>query len=146
MVRALYAGLLWIHPPAFRRRFMPEMLWIFEQALPSTGALTLLLDAFASLARQWVLRSRAWIPVIAVLGACLQVTAGGLIWLAIQHGGRWHGNNPTPEIFPADGLGLDWLIRFIVASVGGIVFMVAAASLWMGSFVRKRAVGQRVAR
>jgi len=141
MLRAFYTRLLLMHPPAFRRRFTSEMLCVFDEALPSTGALILLFDGFASLARQWVLRSGSWKLAVAVLGACLQVTAGGLIWVALGHGGGLHGNASAPDV-PA----LDSLIRFILASVGGIVLMVAMASLWMGSFVRKRAEGLRVGR
>ncbi len=141
MVRTLYTCLLLMHPPAFRRRFTSEMLCIFDEGLPSTGALTLLFDGFASLARQWVLRSGSWKLTVAVLGACLQITAGGLIWVALGHHGGLHGNASA-----LDDLALDRLMRFILASVGGIVLMVAMASLWMGSFVRKRAEGLRVGR
>jgi hypothetical protein len=141
MVRTLYTCLLLMHPPAFRRRFMSEMLCIFDEAWPSTCALTLIFDGFASLARQWVLRSGSWKLAVAVLGACLQVTAGGLIWAGLGDGSRLHGNASAPDV-----LALDRLMRFIVASVGGIVLMVATASLWMGSFVRKRAEGPKVGR
>jgi hypothetical protein len=127
MLRTLYTCLLLMHPPAFRRRFTAEMLCIFDEALPSTGASTLLFDGLASLARQWVLRSGSWKPAVAVLGACLQVTAGGLIWAALRQGGRLNGNAPVPDV-----IALDALMRFILASVGGIVLMVAAASLWRG--------------
>lgn len=141
MLRTLYTYLLLMHPPAFRRRFASEMLCIFDEALPSTGALTLLFDGFASLARQWVLRSGSWKLGVAVLGACLQFTFGGLIWVALGRSGHMHGNASAPDV-----LALAWLMRFTVVSVGGIVLMVAMASLWMRSFARKRAEGLRVGR
>lgn len=141
MLRTLYICLLLLHPPAFRRRFTAEMLCVFDEALPFTGASTLLFDGLASLARQWVLRSGSWKLAVAVLGACLQVTVGGLIWTALRHTGRLGGSAPGPDV-----LALDRLVRFILASVGGIVLVVAAASLWMGSFARKRARGLRVIR
>jgi hypothetical protein len=107
------------------------MLCIFDEALPLTGARSLLFDGLVSLVRQWVLRSASWTLGVAVLGACLQVTAGGLIWVALGHGGRMAGNLSAPDV-----RAWDRLMRFIVASVGGIVLTVAAASLWIGKFVR----------
>ena len=32
MTRVLYATLLRLHPPAFRRQFASELLWIFDEA------------------------------------------------------------------------------------------------------------------
>jgi hypothetical protein len=133
MVRMLYAGLLLMHPPAFRRRFMAEMLYIFDEAALSTSAFPLLVDALLSLARQWVLRSGAWKLAAAVLGACLQVAAGGLIWAALRHDGRWQGSMPASDL-----LALDGLLQFSLVSIGAIVLMVVTASLWMGRFMRKR--------
>jgi hypothetical protein len=31
LLRFLYQCLLQLHPPAFRRRFAPEMLWIYDE-------------------------------------------------------------------------------------------------------------------
>ena len=31
MIRALYFGLIWLHPPGFREEFGDEMLWIFDE-------------------------------------------------------------------------------------------------------------------
>ena len=140
-MRTLYTCLLLMHPPAFRRRFTAEMLCIFDEAAPYTGVFALLFDGVVSLARQWILRSGGWKLAVAVPGACLQITAGGLIWMALGHGDRLHGNSSA-----ADVLALDRLMRFTVASVGGIVLAIATASLWMGSFVRKRAQRLRAGR
>jgi hypothetical protein len=56
MVSRLYSLLLRLHPRAFRERFSEEMLSIFDE---SPRKHPLLLDACASLLRQWVLRSGA---------------------------------------------------------------------------------------
>jgi hypothetical protein len=77
MIRTLYRGLLWLHPPFFRRQFGDEMLWIFDQA-SSQGALALFLDGLASLARQWLLRSGWWKVAVAMALALVQVSLGGL--------------------------------------------------------------------
>ncbi len=54
MTRALYRGLLWLHPALFEERFAEEMLWIFDLRRPTEAGITLLLDCFVSLFRQWL--------------------------------------------------------------------------------------------
>ena len=71
MIRLIYQCLLYLHPPAFRRRFGAEMLWIFDQE-PSARCAA---DAFLSLLRQWVLRSSLWKIAAAGIGAYLTLTA-----------------------------------------------------------------------
>ena len=59
MIRAVYRSLICMHPPEFREHFAEEMLWIFDEC--SQGQhLGLLTDGFASLIRQWALRSGLW--------------------------------------------------------------------------------------
>lgn len=132
-VRTIYDWLLGIHPPEFRQRFRAEMLCIFDEAAPSTGALALLGDGLASVARQWLRRSASWMVAAAFVGACLQLTAGGLIWIALGPGGRRPGN-----VSVADAAALDGLMRLIAGTVVALVLMVPAAVLWMRSFARKR--------
>jgi hypothetical protein len=60
MLRWMYIQLLWMHPPAFRSRFGDEMLADFDE---STRRAPLLLDAVASLGRQWLLRPASHLPV-----------------------------------------------------------------------------------
>jgi hypothetical protein len=140
MGRALYVLVLLIHPPAFRRRFTTEMLCIFDEAAPAIGTFGLLVDGLASLARQWVLRSGLWKLALAGVGACLQVTAGGLIWIAIEPGaGR-------ERVFAGNLESLRTLMLFVVASVGLILLMVVTASLWMRSFLLRRVHVARVGR
>src|ERR1035438_8275834 len=82
MIRALYAALLRMHPPAFRRQFAAEVLWIFDQSRASEGAFVLLLDLLISVARQWLVRSGLWKVMLALTGATLQVIAFGAGWMA----------------------------------------------------------------
>jgi hypothetical protein len=56
MSRFLYRCLVQLHPPAFRRQFAPEMLWIFDEVADREARVELFSDAFTSLARQWVVR------------------------------------------------------------------------------------------
>jgi hypothetical protein len=141
MVNKLYACLLLMHPPAFRRRFAAEMRCVFDQAEPSAGAFALIVDGVVSLGRQWILRSGSWKLALTLVGACLQVTIGGLIWAALGHEARLHMSTSVPDV-----VALERLMRFILASVGGIVLMVATASLWMRSFVRGRSQDLRLGR
>jgi hypothetical protein len=80
MTRRLYATLLRLHPPAFRRRFATEMLWIFDEARLSEGAFGLLFDLLISLTRQWLFRSGVWKAALALVLGAIQVTMGGFGW------------------------------------------------------------------
>lgn len=60
MIRKLYRCLICLHPPAFRLRFEPELLWIFDESRGASGAAPLLYDATISLLRQWLTRSGIW--------------------------------------------------------------------------------------
>jgi hypothetical protein len=128
-MRTLYHALLLLHPPEFRRRYPPEMMCIFDEAAGEFGAPRLIGDALCSLGRQWVLRSGLWKLALAVVAACVQVLAGGLIWLAMR----------TASGTRAQVAGLDGLIRLILALVGALVVLVCAASLWIRHFARRRA-------
>lgn len=56
MLRHLYRCALRLHPPEFRRRFGEEMLSIYDQSAGRCASVRLLLDAIASVARQWIFR------------------------------------------------------------------------------------------
>jgi hypothetical protein len=58
--RSLYLFLLRLHPAPFRDKFEDQMLWIFDESVETRGAASLLLDAFLSLVRQWLLRPGSW--------------------------------------------------------------------------------------
>jgi len=71
--------LLYLHPPAFRKRFGAEMLWIFDQSVEESGAARLLLDGLLSLLRRWLLRSAIWRVLAALAGACATMVAGFMV-------------------------------------------------------------------
>jgi hypothetical protein len=54
MIRAVYRGLLWLHPAEFEDRFAEEMLWIFDLRRADEMGAALLLDCLHSLCRQWL--------------------------------------------------------------------------------------------
>jgi len=80
MIRTLYRWLVRLHPPAFRLRFEPELLWIFDEARNTSGAATLLydavIDALCSLLRQWLVRSELWKWVLGGAAGALPVVIG----------------------------------------------------------------------
>jgi hypothetical protein len=59
-MRLLYALLIGLHPPSFRKRFRAEMLLIFDEAANLSRAGSLFPDAILSLSRQWLIRSELW--------------------------------------------------------------------------------------
>jgi len=132
MTRILYKCLAQMHPPAFRRQFAAEMLWIFDEMAASAGAIYLCWDCFVSLARQWLLRAGAWKLAVAVAGACVQVTVGGLVWMMF-----WHAPNSSGA---RGDVALNDLMRIILWLVGALVLMVVAASLWVNGFMARRRI------
>src|SRR5439155_4442623 len=121
MSRTLYGWLLRMHPPEFRLQFGDEMLWIFDEAREAEGAGGLLADATASVARPWLLRSGSWKILVALAGALLQVTAGGLGHLLFGPLAR-HGASAAPP--PQTPIDLRALIRIIIWTVSGVGVMV----------------------
>jgi len=67
VIRPLYRGLLWLHPPSFEEQFGEEFLWIFDLSHASETGLALLFDCFVSLCRQWLFRSGLWKFAIGLL-------------------------------------------------------------------------------
>lgn len=76
MTRGIYCLFIRLHPRDFRERFGDEMELIFEEAASSWGAVELLLDAIASLLRQWILRPAVWKWAAATLGGAISVFCG----------------------------------------------------------------------
>lgn len=131
-MRGVYQTLLRLHPAPFRREFAGGMLWIFDEASASEGVCTLFFDALISLARQWVVRSGSWKIGAAIVGAFLQLSLGGLGWLAVQHPriavatareqfkGEWVGEVKTAgssqrlelQLAPA---GMEWIGKVVLA-------------------------------
>lgn len=58
MIRWLYIRLIRLHPDRFRQRFGEEMMSIFDESARQRSGWHLVIDAFVSMLRQWVLRSR----------------------------------------------------------------------------------------
>lgn len=93
MTRSLYRSLLWLHPPAFRREFSCDMLWIFDQSAGEGHPLALLADATRSLLRQWILRCGAWKILAAMAAALAQI----LVLASLSHKRFVHTNLPVPR-------------------------------------------------
>jgi hypothetical protein len=134
MTRALYASLLRLHPPAFRRRFGTEMLWVFDEARLSEGALVLLFDLLTSVTRQWLLRSGVWKAALALALGAIQVTVGGFGWFFFN-----------PRITPSQGAKMtpmtsmmDDLLRVTLWSFGIVFVAVFVSTLWIARFNRSR--------
>jgi hypothetical protein len=122
MSRLLYRGLLWLHPPAFRRQFAVEMFGIFEDALAAEGAAALVLDGLVSLLRQWVLRSGLWKVATAGVGAGLQVVPA--LWMSTRRAG-------VPErLTVGTPIELDGFIVISCILVAFVALMVAATVVW----------------
>ena len=135
MIRMLYRVLLWLHPPAFRRQFADEMLWICEETRGAAAVWMLFADALVSLARQWVLRAGVWKLVAAGAGGLLQITLGGLIFGLFRelHGTRALAHEPLAG--SVDMLRLFYLTAGVAA---GVVTSVLALTLWHRSFTARR--------
>jgi hypothetical protein len=140
MTRVLYRWLLWLHPPAFRREFAGEMLWIFEEAAPE-GVAPLFADGLLSLLRQWLLRSPPWKLAAAVIGGVVEVTAGGLGGLLFMHAhmsARLAAAPLKPPATPADLLAMDNFMHLVMWVAAGLVLMVAALVSWVRSLNGRR--------
>jgi len=113
MKRRLYHALVGLHPPAFRREFAPEMLWIYDEAQEERGA-ALLADALLSLARQWLLRTGCWKAAAAVAVALCQVSLTVGVMTGI-------GRLRPPSGFAAENPELAALVRLTAFTTVGIV-------------------------
>jgi hypothetical protein len=72
VTRALYQGLIWLHPAAFREEFGAEMQWIFDES-SANGVIALFADAVASLLRQWIVRYGLWKIAAGFVGGILHM-------------------------------------------------------------------------
>lgn len=135
MIRMLYRVLLWFHPPAFRRAFAGEMLWIFDETSGAPALWLLFADALLSLARQWLLRSGAWKLALACAGGLVQVTLGGLVFVLFrQFNGTGH-RLPEPRFSSEEMMRLIYLA---VGVAGCVVMSVLALTLWLRGFTARR--------
>ena len=76
MTRALYSGLVRLHPRVFRAEFGGEMLWIFEESAAQGSWTTmpqLFADAVLSLLRQWIIGCGTWKIAAAFVGGVIHL-------------------------------------------------------------------------
>jgi hypothetical protein len=137
-MRACYRCLLQLHPPAFRRQFAGEMLWIFDEAAESQGACALVRDGLASLARQWLLRSGWWKTALALLLALAQVTFAlqfsRHIWVSPALDAPLAG---TGELAHRQ-LTIGVLMCLAVFVTAGLIAMVLGLTVWFRFFQARR--------
>jgi CubicO group peptidase (beta-lactamase class C family) len=127
--RSLYRCLLRVHPVRFRQEFAEEMLWIFDEVTARDSAAPLLVDALASLGRQWLLRtpwrrlpSREAVPAPAAPGSFAwehievpepplpvsRMIQGGVVALAFLSALSFTASRPVPGLvsLPHAGSGM----------------------------------------
>jgi len=76
MLRSIYTGLVWSHPPAFRRRFGEELLCIFDETWRERCHESVFADVVTAVVRQWVFRSDLWIWCAALVGGAMPILIG----------------------------------------------------------------------
>lgn len=130
MSRRLYGCLVRMHPPAFRREFAAEMLWIYDQAAKTCGW-ALLADALVSLARQWLVRSGLWKILLAAAGGLLQVSFVCAGMAGIRRARVPHAlAGPNPELAA--------LMRLTALVTVGLLAAVMLLVLWWRMLARRK--------
>ena len=95
LYRLAYRCVVRMHPRIFREQFGEEMMWIFEEATETHGALRLLGDGVISVARQRIFRPRPSSVVVAEAASAALHEAGLFAWEHIGtspsrlSAGRW---------------------------------------------------------
>jgi hypothetical protein len=140
MMRTFYRCLLWLHPPLFRRQFAGEMLWIFDQAAQSQGALGLCFDGLASLARQWLLRSGCWKVAAALSLALVQVSLGGLALsrLGPRSMVRLSGDPRPVSLAAHQPVTLPLVMYLAMFVLGGLFLLILGLNFWVKSIAARR--------
>lgn len=130
MTRSLYQFILWMHPPAFRRRFRDEMLSIFDEGAADHSGFGLLLDGLMSLVRQWLRGTDSWKILIAICGGYLQVW-----WFVYPRKTyqSWTGDHQpfTPY--------MQELIVITLVTVCSLFLMIMSLAIWNACFQRRLA-------
>lgn len=114
MSRSVYRSLLWLHPPAFRRQFAGEMLWIFDEAAMSEGPLRLICDGFLSLLRQWVFGAGAWKVLAGMVGGLLQILIVTPLATLVRAPGPSARNLPLPGSLDSHDLDFSRALALVV--------------------------------
>jgi len=133
MKRRFYRLLLWMHPPGFRDQFADEMLWIYDEAASGNGNRAFFRDALGSLARQWLIRRRAWTVVLAALAAASQAALLTPMVRFPSH--KIAGANAPLAVSQAD----QHLAVLIFAAASGVVLMVGIAAMRVFVLLRPQA-------
>jgi hypothetical protein len=124
VIRSLYRSLLWLHPPAFRRQFAGEMLWIFDEAATAEGSGRFFLDGIVSLLRQWIVGCGAWKVFAAMCGGLLQILAVTPLATLVRAPERRISNLPLPQAISSYDLdfsrSLALLVIVLVLSTVGL--------------------------
>ncbi len=132
MIRAVYRALVWMHPPAFRREFSGEMLWIYDEGGASLGVVPLLLDGVVSLGRQWFLRSGSWKYGAGMLAALLQATFWSAVVSHIGHSHKTLRAVEDPELAA--------VMRIGAVTAVGLFAAVICLVFWWRRLVRRTGV------
>lgn len=130
MIRSLYQFVLWMHPPAFRRRFRDEMLSIFDEGEAGQSGFALLLDGFISLTRQWLIRTDSWKILIAISGAFIQVFWG----FGYKTGGHESWAKDHQALTPY----MQELMIITLALICSLFMLITALALWTMRFQHRR--------
>jgi len=118
MTRRVYRLLVLLHPPAFRRQYGVEMLWIFDQMGSEVRTLPLMRDVVVSLLRQWFVRSRLWLIPAALAGALFTMVAGNaLLRFIFRHVALGRTDSPQELFLFATSLALLTIAFVLIAAV-----------------------------
>jgi CubicO group peptidase (beta-lactamase class C family) len=131
--RSLYRCLVQLHPPAFRRRFAPEMLWIFDEIADHDARIELFTDALASLARQWVVRVAIQKLLIGELrfGPLPATGSGQFAWERIEFDDR---PLPPPRVIQGGIVAFAFFTCIVMAAFHAGSFQRASVSVNSSSF------------
>ncbi len=130
MTRSLFKGLLWIHPPAFRKQFAAEMIWIYDEAALESSGAAFVGDAAISLLRQWFLRTALWKVLAAIAGGALELrVAFGFVHTVTRFS--------TPSAFSAVNPELSALMQLIALVTLGLLSAVILLVFWWRSMQRR---------
>jgi hypothetical protein len=131
--RSLYRCLVQLHPPAFRRRFAPEMLWIFDEIADHDARVELFSDALMSLARQWVVRVAIQKLLIGELrfGPLPATGSGQFAWERIEFDDR---PLPPPRVIQGGIVAFAFFTCIVMAAFHAGSFQRASVSVNSSSF------------
>ncbi len=125
MRRATYRVLLALHPPAFRRQFAGEMLWVFDQADQDGQASGFCIDMSRSLLRHWFRQPLLWSVTGAVAGSVLM-----LVWMSAAA--------PLVRAHKSPSIEMDNLVVIAVGSLIAISLTLIATVALFHSMRRRR--------